>query len=209
MIGAPNVYAQTIYNATISKHPEQDILSGLEHGKADASITCEHFYKCNNWILMRGHGFINQTQEFIRGYIHGFCSNPEFAGGGGSEAEQADFNCDDGPNGVRYALPGSLDDNNTAYVTPYPGPGMIRAQSAYASVLPPTFYQNMSGFEHGVHDAFLTNQNLTTYISEPGHGMENHTQVFNDGYSKGWCSVMGGNHGIEEPYAEFDCTDQP
>jgi len=26
---------------------------------------------------------------------------------------------------------------------------------------------------------------------------------------KGWCSVMGLDHGIEEPYAEFDCVDQP
>jgi hypothetical protein len=86
---------------------------------------------------------------------------------------------------------------------------MICAQSTHASKLPPTFYENISGFEHGVHDAFLTNQNLTTYISQPGHGMGHHTQVFNDRYQKGWCSVMGLDHGIEEPYAEFDCVDQP
>ena len=63
---------------------------------------------------MRGHGFINQTQEFIKGYVYGFCGTPENAGGGGSDAEQADIrSCDDGPNGVRWATPGSLDDNNT------------------------------------------------------------------------------------------------
>jgi hypothetical protein len=90
--------------------------------------------------------------------------------------------------------------------------GKTGAPNTYAlkqSVLPRTFYENMSGFEHGVHDAFLTNQNLTTYISQPGHDMGHHAQVFNDVYAKGWCSVMGLDHGIEEPYAEFDCVDQP
>lgn len=29
-----------------------------------------------------------------------------------------DIRCDDGPNGIRYALPGSLDDNNTSFWTP-------------------------------------------------------------------------------------------
>lgn len=69
--------------------------------------------------------------------------------------------------------------------------------------------ENESGFKHGMIDAFRTNNNETTYISQPGHGMGHHTQVFNDRYQKGWCSVMGGSSGIEEPYTEFDCVDQP
>ena len=86
-----------------------------ECGTKDARII---FDGCHWWILMRGHGFINQTQEFIKGYYYGFCSDPSEAGGGGSDAEQADIRCDDGPNGVRWALPGSLDHNNTRFWTP-------------------------------------------------------------------------------------------
>jgi hypothetical protein len=67
---------------------------------------------------MRGNGFINQTRQFIEGYINGWCSDPKYAGGGGSDAEQADFNCDDGPNSARWALPGSVDSNNTIFWTP-------------------------------------------------------------------------------------------
>jgi hypothetical protein len=62
-----------------------------------------------------------QTQEFIRGYVLGFCSTPENAGGGETDAEQADIRCDDGPNGARWAEPGSLDGNNTTFWTPSGG----------------------------------------------------------------------------------------
>lgn len=122
LIGAPNVYAfdpqSQFYTAPLSKQPEKDILAGLEHGKAGAEANCEHISGCNDWIMMRGHGFINQTQEFIKGYVYGFCSNPKFTSGGGQEAEQAGFDCDKGPESAFWALPGSLDDNNTTYVTP-------------------------------------------------------------------------------------------
>jgi hypothetical protein len=71
------------------------------------------------------HGFLceamalsTRLRSSIKGYVYGFCSNPELAGGGGSDAEQADITCDDGPNGVRWAEPGSLDDNNTTFWTP-------------------------------------------------------------------------------------------
>ncbi len=69
---------------------------------------------------MRGHGFINQTQEFIEGYCTWLLYNVrECTLVGGSDAEQADIkSCDDGPNGVRWAEPGSLDDNNTTFWTP-------------------------------------------------------------------------------------------
>ena len=122
MIGAQSAFAVTdlpqLYAAPISKHPEADILSGLAHGAHDAKVICNNPVRCDHWITMRGHGFINQTQEFIKGYVHGFCSDPMFASGGGSDAEQADIRCDKGPEGVAWALPGSLDDNNTTFTTP-------------------------------------------------------------------------------------------
>jgi hypothetical protein len=119
MIGAQSAYAAELKDAPFSKHPMADIISGLAIGAQDAKDNCVHPDGCHMWILMRGHGFINQTQEFIRGYVHGFCSTPDNALGGGIDAEQADIrSCDDGPNGVRWALPGSLDDNNTRFWTP-------------------------------------------------------------------------------------------
>jgi hypothetical protein len=118
MIGAPSVFAASLRDAPFSKHPMADLLAGLAIGAQDAKDNCNHPDGCHQWILMRGHGFINQTQEFIKGYVHGFCSNPEFAGGGGSDAEQADITCDEGPNGARWATPGTLDYNNTQFWTP-------------------------------------------------------------------------------------------
>ena len=118
MIGAPLVYAFELKDAPFSKQPTADLLSGLEHGKADVKDGRNHPDELRSVDLMRGHGFINQTQEFIKGYYYGFCSDPSEASGGGSEAEQADIRCDDGPNGVRWAEPGSLDDNNTTFWTP-------------------------------------------------------------------------------------------
>ena len=118
MIGAQSVYAAELKDAPFSKHPMADIISGLAIGAQDAKDGCDHPDGCHWWILMRGNGFINQTQEFIRGYVHGFCSTPDNAGGGGSDAEQADIRCDKGPEGAAWALPGSLDDNNTTFWTP-------------------------------------------------------------------------------------------
>ena len=118
MIGAQSAYAAELKDAPFSKHPMADIILGLAIGKADAEAGCNYPDGCHWWILMRGNGFINQTQEFIRGYVLGFCSNPEYAGGAGSDAEQADIRCDEGPNGARWATPGSLDSNNTTFWTP-------------------------------------------------------------------------------------------
>jgi hypothetical protein len=118
MTGAQSAFALDLSNATFSKHPMVDIISGLALGAQDAKDSCVHPDGCHWWILMRGHGFINQTQEFIKGYVHGFWSTPENALGGGSDAEQADIRCDKGPEGAAWASPGSLDDNNTTYWTP-------------------------------------------------------------------------------------------
>jgi len=115
---AQSAFAAELKDALFSKHPQADILSGLAHGAQDAKDSCNHPDGCHWWILMRSHGFINQTQEFIKGYYYGFCSNPKFADGGGRDAEQADIRCDDGTYGVHWAEPGSLDDNNTTFWTP-------------------------------------------------------------------------------------------
>jgi len=104
--------------APLSKHPQADILSGLALGAHDSRTYCPQADHCDNWITMRGHGFINQTQDFIKGYVYGFCSNPKFTSGGGSEAEQAGFDCDQGPDGVWWVLPGDPEDNDTTYTTP-------------------------------------------------------------------------------------------
>ncbi len=119
MIGAQSAYAAELKDAPFSKHPMADVISGLAIGAQDAKAGCNYPDVCHWWILMRGHGFIDQTQEFIEGYVHGFCGMPENARGGGSDAEQADIkSCDDEPKGVRWAEPGSLDDNNTTFWTP-------------------------------------------------------------------------------------------
>jgi hypothetical protein len=118
MIGAPAAYAAQLSDAPFSKHPMAHIISGLAIGAQDAKDSCDHPDGCHWWILMRGHGFINQTQEFIRGYVHGFCSEPENALGGGSDAEQADIRCDKGPEAASWATPGTLDSNNTEFWTP-------------------------------------------------------------------------------------------
>jgi hypothetical protein len=78
---------------------------------------------------------------------------------------------------------------------------MIGAHSVYAE----TAYQ--SGFKHGVADAKLDESNSTQqdYIEQPGNGMDNHTQQFNQGYVHGWCSITGPNHGKETDAAVFDC----
>jgi hypothetical protein len=109
-----------IYTAPQSKNATADFISGLEHGKTDVKDDCNHSDGCHWWILIRGNGFIYQTQDFIRGYVYGFCSDPSMGTGGGRalHAEQADITCDDGPNGARWALPGSLDSNNTTFWTP-------------------------------------------------------------------------------------------
>jgi len=65
MLCAQLAFAAELKDAPFSKHPEADILSGLAHGAQDAKDSCNHPDGCHWWILMRGHGFINQTQEFI------------------------------------------------------------------------------------------------------------------------------------------------
>ena len=59
-------------------------------------------------------------------------------------------------------------------------------------------------------DAFLITANRTSgvYVDEPGNGLphhNHHTQEFNNGYAKGWCSVMGRDTETETDNADFAC----
>jgi hypothetical protein len=62
-------------------------------------------------------------------------------------------------------------------------------------------------FRHGVADAKLDNTNTSKidYVDQPGKGLDNHTPQFANGYVKGWCSIMGPNHGKELDDTVFDC----
>jgi hypothetical protein len=97
-----------LYDLKLSGNPRADFQSGLEHGKADVKASCNHPEGCHWWIRMRGNGFMNQTQEFVRGYILGFCSNSEF-GSIGSIVAQASFDCDKSPQDARYKPMNSSD----------------------------------------------------------------------------------------------------
>jgi hypothetical protein len=94
-IGTQSAYAQM--GALLSKHPISDTLSGYEHGVSDAQPTTKHVYI---WSL--GHGFINQTDAFIKGYVIGFCS---VSGPGTSmDEDEAAFWCSDGPSSASWAI---------------------------------------------------------------------------------------------------------
>ena len=73
------------------------MLSGYDHGVSDAQPTTKHVY-----IWGQGHGFINQTKEFIDGYVLGFCS---VAGSDASmDEDEATFWCSDGPSSASWAI---------------------------------------------------------------------------------------------------------
>lgn len=61
--------------------------SGYNHGVSDAQ-TLGHWY-----ITQPGKGFAFHSQEFVRGYVDGFCAT---RGGGSSDADQAIFDCSKG-----------------------------------------------------------------------------------------------------------------
>ena len=69
-VGAPAAYAQVIH----SKHPQADFKSGYKLGIADASDPCKDpKIPCLAYVWKSSNGFINQTNDFIDGYITGFC----------------------------------------------------------------------------------------------------------------------------------------
>ena len=63
------------------------------------------------------------------------------------------------------------------------------------------------GFQHGVSDAYLDNANMSRldWVNQPGNALVNQTESFGQGYAKGWCSIMGPDHGKETDNAVFDC----
>lgn len=80
------------------------MLSGYDHGVADASDPCNNDPRipCITYIWKSPNGFINQTKEFIDGYVLGFC---KIAGPGTSMDEpEADFWCDDGPESAGWMI---------------------------------------------------------------------------------------------------------
>ena len=69
---------------------KSDMLSGYDHGVNDAN---KPEYR-DLYIWLSPHGFINQTKEFIDGYVLGYCSiRPNT----GMDEDEADFWCSDGP----------------------------------------------------------------------------------------------------------------
>jgi hypothetical protein len=91
MIGTPSAYAQVIH----FEHPQADYQSGFKHGVADASDQCKDpRVPCLAYVWKSPNGFINQTDDFIDGYVTGFC---KIAGPDASmEEPEADFWCKDG-----------------------------------------------------------------------------------------------------------------
>ena len=83
MIGAQSAFAQTgallsTYAQVIhSDHPQADFKSGYDHGIAHARDPCNNNANitCHGpaYVWEPGNGFIDQTDDFIDGYIIGFC----------------------------------------------------------------------------------------------------------------------------------------
>src|SRR6185437_8790984 len=99
LIGAPSANAQVIN----SNHPNADFKSGYEHGIADASDPCnDPRVPCLAYVWKSPNGFINQTNDFIDGYVTGFC---KIAGPDASMDEpEADFWCKDGPKSAGWMI---------------------------------------------------------------------------------------------------------
>jgi hypothetical protein len=70
--------------------------AGFILGAHDGTDKCQP--QCQTWIDLPGNGFANKTQEFIRGYIYGYCTNQVNINGAGREDDyNASFDCDKGP----------------------------------------------------------------------------------------------------------------
>lgn len=75
--------------------------TGFILGAHDGSDKCQP--ECQSWIDLPGNGFANKTQEFIRGYVYGYCTNQQNIGGAGREDDyNASFDCDDGPKSASW-----------------------------------------------------------------------------------------------------------
>jgi hypothetical protein len=73
-----------------------DANTGFIIGAHDGTDKCQP--ECHSWIDLPGNGFANKTQEFIRGYVYGYCTNQQNINGAGrDDSYNADFDCDKGP----------------------------------------------------------------------------------------------------------------
>lgn len=104
-IHAPVTYAQIIH----SKHPQEDYQSGYGHGVADAQPCGSH---CYAYVWQSPNGFINQTKEWIDGYVTGFCS----ISGPDTEMDEpeADFDCNKGPSSAGWMVGHTIDGEFTS-----------------------------------------------------------------------------------------------
>lgn len=101
MIDAQSVYAQI--GAPPSEHPKVDYQLGFKWGVRDAQLKCgPHCNSTNVYIWHSPNGFINQTKEFIDGYVTGFCKIT----GPNSEMDEpeADFDCNKGPSSAGWMI---------------------------------------------------------------------------------------------------------
>jgi hypothetical protein len=109
LIGAPSAYAQIIH----SDHPKTDFKSGYQHGIADASDPCKDpRVPCLAFVWKSPNGFINQTDDFIDGYVVGFC---KIAGVNASMDEpEAGFYCSDGPKSANWDIGQTINGHYTS-----------------------------------------------------------------------------------------------
>ena len=107
LIGAPSAYAQIIH----SKHPQEGYQSGYDLGAADTSDPCnsDPRIECHGpaYVWKSPNGFINQTNDFIDGYVTGFC---KIAGPHAMMDEpEADFWCKEGPKSAGWMVGHTID----------------------------------------------------------------------------------------------------
>jgi len=112
LIGAQSVFAQT--GAPLSKHPQAAYKSGFNHGLTDGKNSCirpgADQDKCDgnhDYVAQPGKGFINQTKEFINGYITAWCSVN--LPGSGMDSDEAAFDCGKGPSSADWLIASSID----------------------------------------------------------------------------------------------------
>jgi len=82
MIGAPSASAKTAYQ------------SGFKHGVTDGKLEIKTQVSADLYILQPGQGFPNHTDQFIQGYMDGYCS---IKGLGGLDIHDTAFECTEGP----------------------------------------------------------------------------------------------------------------
>jgi hypothetical protein len=75
---------------------KSDYQSGFLHGNKDVYDNCSHTDGCHFYIRQPGHEFKHLTEEFIRGYITGFCTVTHWERGGAFYHTEAGFDCRNG-----------------------------------------------------------------------------------------------------------------